>query len=194
MSERLAQTDKNGLVIRPKLRDCIGKVCPVAASEGNCFTSSHHLYWPRILYLETSDLAFKFRTDRHNIVSMAHCRHNGTWNKAIHSKYDMAPIPSDDVMSTFLDESAILSICDVTATNMAHIVKQIKRQQSRQLAVKESINESLEMFQSRFYELGKKIVNFEIMPIDVVEEVIRPRVLRLHEMLPQADFGALALV
>lgn len=191
MLERSAPTNNHGLVLRPRLRDCIGKECPTVATDGRCFPSGHHLYWPKMVYAGTSALAFEFRSDRHNIVSMAHCRHNGTWKKALHTKYDLAPIPSDDVMTTFLDESATLSICGVTATNMARIVRQIKKAQKRQDTVKTSMQESFEYFKGRYTDLGKKVVSFEIMPADVVEEIIQPQLTTLMHILPGTDFGAI---
>ncbi len=192
-SYRSAPTDKNGLVLRPRQRDCVGESCPTVIKEGNCFTSAHHLYWPKVLYLESSVLAHTFRSDRHNIVSMAHCRHNSTLKKAIHSRYDNAQIPSSDVMATFLDESSILSISEVTASNMAFIVSRIKREQYKKLDDRNSMLESLENFHNKFTELGKKIVNFEIMPIDVVEEIMQPKVLKLNEIMP-FDLDSLSII
>ncbi len=63
----------------------------------------HHLYWPRNFYLDTSDLAFRFREHRFNSVWMTIGKH-----QQYHKEYDGVPVPPDDVMRAFLDEAAVL--------------------------------------------------------------------------------------
>lgn len=194
MKGRPAPIDRNELVRRPELRECIGKFCPVVKSKGRCYEDSHHLYWPKVMYLGESSLAFAFRSDPLNIVEMARCRHSGTWKRSLHEKYTYAPVPPDDTMATYIDESGILRSCSNTAIALAHKIKQVERDKRRLDRVRASVQEAYEEKQDHFLHLADKIQEFEIVPTEVVKEVILPNLRMLVRRYPETNLGALALI
>lgn len=70
----------------------------------------HHLYFPRVEFLEHSDLAHKFREHRFNSVWLPRFQHERYHKRhdRFFREYPTYLIPSDDVMATFLEEAYML--------------------------------------------------------------------------------------
>lgn len=166
MPYRPAPRDKNtGLVVPPRLLDCIGETCPVALRQGHCFKDDHHLYWPYGLFMkDNAPLLREFRQDRHNIKSMARCRHNSAFRRSEHRKYDGALIPPEDIITTFLDESAILADLGVTATKMAGIVRMLVNLQATENKPDPAqALENLQQYSETFIAKIRVVSSFEVL-------------------------------
>jgi len=193
MSYKPAPTDMNGLVKPPRMRDCVGESCPIAAKRGACFTDWHHLYWPFDKFVTTSPLVKEFHDDRHNLLPIARCRHNSERSTSYHSRYDYAAIPPSDTMQTFLDESSVLYDLGITVKNMARIVRSLTTTNIREKAYNPS--RSLDWFltyEDRLHGINKQIKRFEIVPSVVVTEVLQRQEPSL-QAVELAGFGALTL-
>jgi len=169
MSFKPVPVDSRGLARVPRERDCVGEQCPIAQKRGQCFIDWHHLYWPFEKFTSQSDRLKEFHDDRHNIVPMARCRHNSSLAISQHKKYDFALIPPIDTIDTFLDESKTLFQLGVTVKNMARIVRSLMTQNEKEKArCPERSIDWLHIFASDYYDLQKKVTNFDIVPAEVV--------------------------
>ena len=194
MRGRAAPTDENGLVRRPEFTFCIGKACPAVETTGRCFKDEHHLYWPRIMYMGESALAFTFRSDPLNIVSIARCRHSSAWSRNLHNRYAYAPIPEEDRMATFLDESRMLRSCNATAVGLVHKIRQIEKDKRILENVRASVQDAFDEKYEAFLDIAGKVLDISVVPIDVVKETILPNVQILLRRYPETDIGALAIL
>jgi hypothetical protein len=124
---------------------------------------------------------------------MAHCRHNGSWKRNIHNRFGYAPIPSDDVMMTFLDESKILEQCGATATDMETIVNLIIQEQELGATIRADRQDKYESTFERLTVLGRQLLQFDILTMDIVGEWIEPQIPTLRYVLAPNEIGQLAL-
>ena len=183
MSFRPAPTDINGLVRPPQLLDCIGEKCPIVQKKGYCFTDEHHLYWPNEKFMTSGSLVREFCLDRHNRIAMARCRHNSEISRAMHTKYDGAYIPPEDVMVTFLDESELLFDLGVTVKNMARIVRSLLTENSKEKASypERSIN-WLQKYNEDLTHLSKRANNFDFIPSFILNKTLTVQNAQLEEV------------
>ena len=194
MPFRPAPANNKGLVLPPRALDCIGERCPVAKNEGRCFKDDHHLYWPYSQYYKDAvPLIRRFRSDRHNIKTMARCRHNSAFKKAQHSRYDGALMPPLDAILTHIDESDILAKQGVTATKMAGIVSKLMqlKESERAATTNESLDE-LHRHGEAYSENALLIVSFEILTPDDIRRDLQKMAGPLDEVVA-AGFGSLVL-
>lgn len=105
--------NKNGLVIPPVPI----KVSPeIAESKGKkTIPDRHHIYFPKVSFVEAGKTAFQFREHRFNSIWLPRFQH-----EKIHRRYDPLVreypsffLPSEEVMGVFLDEAKILEDLDV---------------------------------------------------------------------------------
>ncbi len=112
----------NGLAIPPVLINCYGEDCPVAASEGSCYSDKHHLYHSLRAYLGHPDPVYtSLRNDPINIITMAKCRHIDE-----HNRYKFTPFPKKDIAVRLLDESSLLAGLGVSCKWLADALQTIE--------------------------------------------------------------------
>lgn len=185
MSERPVPTYENGLAKLPKKRNCIGWRCPVAKQRGACFVDKHHVYFPYVLFDETSALTRAFHLDPHNIINMARCRHYSSYKKSEHRRHDFALIPPDDVMVTFLDESAILLDLGISVRNMAVLVTKLLQEKPYQQPKRQDVLEWLQRFEDRYVENRSRLQTFEVMPAEIVTGALEQQETALRRLVVQ---------
>ena len=108
MGMKAPAKNKNGLVIPPNpARITVERA---QSLRDKSLPDRHHIYFPRVSFLENGELAYRFREHQFNSVWLPRFQH-----ERIHRGYDPLVrkfpdylIPSDDVMATFLDEAEIL--------------------------------------------------------------------------------------
>lgn len=129
----------------------------------------HHLYWPRTLYIP-SKLAKEFREHRFNSIWLLRSDHD-----SIHHRFDGVPIPSEDVMSTYLDEARLLDKLGVCVAALEMIDTAIYEGRVR---YHRSVEENRES-KLRTIDHHMKLVNgFEILPSQISHFVVQQLVER----------------
>jgi hypothetical protein len=105
--------NKNGLIIPPTPVE----LSPDQAEQKGrkSLPDRHHIYFPRVSFVESGELAFKFREHRFNSIWLPRFQH-----ERLHRRYDTLVreypsymMPDEDVMATFIDEAKILDDLNV---------------------------------------------------------------------------------
>lgn len=108
--QRFQRVDSLGLARISGFKECAPELHQTNGVE-NCFVDRHHIYHSRIKF--SQGLAKDFRDRPENIIWLPRCRHDD-----YHKKFSEVPMPRDDVMASFVDESLLLSRLGVLASSL----------------------------------------------------------------------------
>lgn len=149
--------NKNGLVIPPTPIE----LSPEQANQKGrkSFPDRHHVYFPRVAFLKSGNLAYRFREHQFNSIFLPRFQH-----ERLHRRYDPLVrdypdffIPNEDVMATFLDEAELLEDLgvNVRAVDMINdaIYEDRVRRLDRTLENREERLEKVSQQMSRLCEL-----------------------------------------
>ena len=161
--ESIPERNKFGLIIPPSPEELEYLSLFKKPSKRPDFVDRHHLYWPKVNY--TTSLAKEFRRHRFNSVWMLLSDH-----KQIHAEYDGVPVPSRDVMLTFLDEAGILDDMGVCVQAIEMINDAIYE---GRVSKPELVEESRQQRVETLILHARRVNDFEVMPSNVVQHVVQ---------------------
>ncbi len=153
MAERYPPVNDLGLVIPPEFEDCDSDGCHLEARGEDCFTSRHHVYWPRRNWSE--GLMKKFRERPENVLPSPRCQHD-----TYHWTYTIADKPPTPIMERFVEESLVLQRLGVLSRSLAQQLAAFpdpEAMDSRRFEIVENKRE-------RQHELALQVVRFEVLP------------------------------